>query len=125
MSEPHSGNVTPKVNLVDEGTDMELVVGDGGEKTQEVEDSHKNSLQELKDRVNGLEKRLWQAGLLEKPGDQSLSTTAQEELTASSVSKVEEKNAELLNLTNGDDSSSSRHVLEGETGTRLTKSKGL
>lgn len=122
MSEPHSGNVTPKVDLVDEGTDMELVVGDGGEKTQEIEDSHKNSLQELKDRVNGLEKRLWQAGLLEKPGDQSLSTTAPEELTASSVSKVEEKNAEILDLTNGADSSSSRH--ERGNGNEFDQVKG-
>lgn len=81
------------------GTDVKLVADDGGEMTQELEDCHRDSLQELKDRVKDFGKHLWQAGLLGMPDDQDQPRIKSQGYLNSKVLEAKEPSA-LLALGN-------------------------
>ena len=96
MPEPNLGNAD---SIVDQVTDEKIGAGDKGEKTQKSVEDHQTSVQELKDRVNGLEQRLRQAGLLDKPEHDNESQPIPEETIASKDLKTKETELENLDQT--------------------------
>lgn len=107
VPESSPSNVDNKIDQVEKVNASASVVEDGDEETQGGVIEHTESVQKLKDRLNGLEQRLRQAGLLEKPGVQSDSKENPEETKKSKTSKSKDE-SKPLNLKDGTDMPSSR-----------------
>lgn len=107
VPESSPSNVDNKIDQVEKVNASASVVEDGDEETQGGVIEHTESVQKLKDRLNGLEQRLRQAGLLEKPGVQSDSKENPEETDKSKASKSKDE-SKPLNLKDGTDLPSSR-----------------
>ena len=65
------GDVDTEVDEVGTGADPDPVPHDQGGKVQGKAGDHKDPVQELKARINTMEQRLWKAGLLKNPKEES------------------------------------------------------
>ena len=113
VPEPNPGNTDTKVSQAEQDADPELRTYDRAEETREVAKDYRNSVQELQNRVIGLEQRLWQAGLLEKPENKSQSKPTAEKFVPTKTSKMEEK-LEAINLRSSTESLSSRDEMDNK-----------
>ena len=71
MLEPSPGNADTEIDQTEEGTSKEAVAEDGNDEAQRRREDHGILVQKLNYRLSGLEQRLQEASLLEKPEDQS------------------------------------------------------
>ena len=94
---------------------MEVNQIDNDSGSESVADDDKNFVQKLKDRVDGLEQRLRQAGLLEEFKDQTQSKAAQDQELPSETKKIEEA-PKLTDGSNGTRSQSSPDETENDRG---------
>lgn len=109
------GNVNAEVDQIDNGSGSESVADDEAKGTEIAVEDGKNSVQKLKDRVDGLEQRLRHAGLLEDFKDQTQSKAAQDQELPSETLKINEA-PKLIGGSNGTKSQSSPDETENNRG---------
>ncbi len=110
MPQPNSEILDANVDQVEQSTTADSVVDDVDEKAQGGGENHGKSIQELNDRIDGLERRLWQTGLLKESEHQTQSIAAAQEANASETAEPN-KDPNVANLRSTTHSPSSRNKM--------------
>ena len=100
------GNIDTKPDQLEKGTGSESVADGKIKEIPKGANHHQNAVQKLKDRMDGLEQRLWQAGLLDKPDDQNQLRIDSQEPFEPNTPELKE-GSRLLDIGNGASSPSS------------------